>query len=459
MALDLKQLLDTRADEIYELHSRHINPQFVKVLRTIKFDRAYTRGEGSYLYDAEGTRFLDLISGYGTFNVGRNHPAVRAAIEQALSLNLPNLVKMDCATLSGFLAEALVERAPEGLDKVFFANSGTETVEAALKFARAATGKPAILHWERAFHGLTMGSLSLNGCSQFREQFEPLLADVRELPFDDLNALEDQLKRGDVAAMVCEPIQGKGVYVPSEGFFPEALRLCERYGALLIMDEVQTGLGRTGTFFASEQFGVTPHVLTISKALSGGAVPVGAVLLRDDVHKKTFSRLDRCIVHGSTFYQNDLAMAAGLATLDVMDEEDLVGNSARMGELLRGRLEQLKEKHSIIRDVRGRGLMLAVEFGASGGFIGKMGRMLRESIEPALFTQAVVMTLLEKHQVLSQTAGHHVDILKFLPTLCLTEADVDWIVTALDQTLSETSVTGTLVKMSTRLGRQTILGR
>ncbi|MCA8920737.1 MAG: aspartate aminotransferase family protein [Planctomycetes bacterium] len=457
--LDVEGLLRDRGNEIYDLHRRHINPQFVKVLQTIKFDRDFRSGRGAYLYDAEGNEYLDLISGYGTFNIGRNHPHLKATLDNVARLDLPNLVKMDVPRLAGLLAEKLVDLAPEGLDRVFFANSGAETVESAIKFARAATGKPGILYADHAFHGLSMGALSLNGSEQFRGPFGPLLADARPIPFDDLPALEAALKRKDVCAFVVEPIQGKGVYVPAEDYFREAKRLCEKYGALLVMDEVQTGFGRTGTFFACEQWGVSPHILTVAKALSGGMIPSGAVLCTDAVHKKTFNRMDRCVVHGSTFYMSDLAMAAGLATLEVMEAEDTVGNARRMGALLKDGLESLKTRHSIIREVRGRGLMLAVEFGAPSGFFNKLGRKLSQAVETGLFTQAVVMTLLDEHHILSQTAGHKVDILKFLPTLTINEADVQRIVEALDKTLASASVTGAMLSMGKNLGKQVFRGR
>ena len=449
--LDVAALLEQRGDEVYGLHETYINSQFVKVLRTIKFDRDFRRGEGAYLYDAEGNQYLDLISGYGTFNIGRNHPHLKATVANVAGLDLPNLVKMDVSRLAGLLAEKLIAKAPEGLEKVFFANSGAETVESAIKFARAATGKPAILYADHAFHGLTMGALSLNGSEQFRGPFGPLLTDARPIPFDDLAALELNLKRKDVCAFVVEPIQGKGVYVPADDYFREAKRLCEKYGALLVMDEVQTGLGRTGTFFACEQWGVTPHVLTLAKAISGGMIPSGAVLCTAAVHKKTFNRMDKCVVHGSTYYMNDLAMAAGLATLEVMECEGIVENARRMGALLKDGLESLKTRHSIIREVRGRGLMLAVEFGEPKGFFNKLGRKLSKAVETGLFTQAVVMTLLDEHHVLSQTAGHKVDILKLLPTLTINEADVQRIVDALDKTLASASVTGAMLSMGKNL--------
>jgi len=455
----LSEELSQRGEEVYELHAQHINPQFVKVLKAIHFDRAFVRGEGQYLYDKDGNQTLDLLGGYGVFNVGRNHPKIKTALKQALDLDLPNLVKMDCALLSGFLAEELVKRTPEALDRVFFANSGAETVEAAIKFARATTGKPGLLSWDNAFHGLTMGALSLTGCASFRDRFGPYLGGARSIPFDDLAALEHELKKGDVAALFCEPIQGKGVHLPSPGFFKKAKALLEKYGALLVMDEVQTGLGRTGKFLAIEHEDVVPDIVTVAKALSGGMIPVGAVLMTKKVHSATFDRMDRCIVHGSTFYQNDLAMAAGLATLEVLDEENLVENADKMGELLRSKLRALKEKHPVILEVRGRGLMIAIEFKAPDGFFNKMKWAVLDKLEKGLFTQVVIMTLLDKHRILSQVAGHKMDVLKFLPPLTLNESDVDRIVDALDQTLNASNVGAGMLEMGLNLGKHAIAGR
>ena len=304
-----------------------------------------------------------------------------------------------------------------------------------------------------------MGALSLTACESFRERFGPYIPEARAIPFNDLEALERELKRGDVAALVCEPIQGKGVYEPAPGFFQAAKQLLEKYGALLVLDEVQTGLGRTGKFFALEHAGVAPDILTIAKALSGGMIPVGAVLMSKKVHEGTFDRMDRCIVHGSTFYQNDLAMAAGLATLEVLDSEGLVENAARMGDLLKTKLLALREKHPVIAEVRGRGLMLAVEFKPTTGFFDRMKWAVLDKIEPGLFTQVVIMTLLDKHRILSQVAGHKMDVIKFLPPLTITAADVDWIVDALDQTLSQSNVGSSMLEMGVNLGKHALTSR
>jgi len=278
-SLNMSRLFRESEADRYELHERHLNEQMVRVLRTIGYDVAFCRGAGQYLYDRSGAKYLDLLSGYGVFALGRNHPAVRNALMGVLDAELPNLVQMDVSPLAGVLAKRLLEFVPY-LDKVFFANSGTEAVEAAIKFARYATGRPGIVYCDHAFHGLTNGALSLNQDPMFRSGFEPLLPECRMIPFNDLAALERALTSRDVAAFIVEPIQGKGVNMPADQYLREAAALCRRHGTLFVADEIQTGLGRTGRFLAVEHWGVEPDMVLLAKALSGGHVPVSAVLTR-----------------------------------------------------------------------------------------------------------------------------------------------------------------------------------
>lgn len=439
--MKLEELIAQRQGEAYELHRRYLNPAFVRVLRIIGFDKRYTRGEGPWLYDDEGNRYLDLLSGYGVFALGRSHPKVKRVLHELLDLDRPNWVQMDCPLLAGLLAERLLEVArrsfPDaGLETVFFTNSGTEAVEGALKFARAATGRPRFLHLERAFHGLTLGSLSVNGDEHFREGFGTLLP-ATAIPLNDLDALERELERGDVAAFIVEPIQGKGVYVPEESFLPEAQRLCREHGALFVLDEVQTGLGRTGRWFAGEHWGLQPDVVTVAKALSGGYVPVGAILARREVHARVFSSLERSVIHSNTFGRDELAMAAGLVTLEVLEEEGLIERAHRLGERFLHGLQELKRTHEWVKDVRGKGLMLGIEFGPPRSLKLKAGWTALERAQPGLFAQLVVMALLRDHNILAQVAGHRLNVVKLLPPLVITEREVDDTLQALDAVLRE----------------------
>ncbi len=436
MSLDVESLFAQREAERYALHSRHLNEQMVRVLKTIGFDKSYRRGSGQYLYDREGLQYLDLLSGWGVFAIGRNHPTVRDALKSALDAELPNLVQMDVAPLAGILAERLLRQTP-WLDKAFFANSGTETVEAALKFARAATGRDGIVHCEHAFHGLTYGSLSVNGEAIFRKGFGATLPGCVQVPFNDLGALEQALASREVAAFIVEPIQGHGVAVAGDDYLVGALALCRKYGTLLIADEIQTGLGRTGRFLASEHFGAEADMVLISKALSGGQVPVGALLTRKWIFDKVFDRMDRAVVHGSTFSKNELAMAAALATLEVIASEALVENAARRGERLMAAFREMAQRYELIKDVRGKGLMIGIEFGAPRSLKLKASWNLLETANSGLFCQLIVIPLLKEHRILTQVSGHGSHTIKLLPPLIITDEDCAWIERAFEAVIAE----------------------
>src|SRR5689334_21135440 len=426
MSLEIDRLFSEAEADRYALHTRHINEQMVRVLKTIGFDRAYQRGKGQYLYDREGRQYLDLLSGWGVFALGRNHPVVRDTLKKVLDSDLPNLVQMDVSALAGVLAERLLRYVPH-LDKVFFANSGTESVEGSLTFARAATGRDGIVYCSHAFHGLTYGSLSLIGDDIFRAGFGSLLPGCIEVPFNDIAALERALASKTIAAFIVEPIQGKGVTIPEDDYLRNALELCRKHGTLFIADEVQTGLGRTGRFLACEHWGIEPDIVLLSKSLSGGQVPVGAVLTRKWIFDKVFDRMDRAVVHGSTFAKNDLAMAAGLATLEVIEAEGLMQNAERLGARLLSTFGRMIERHELVKEVRGKGLMIGIEFGAPRSLKLKASWNLLETANSGLFCQLIVIPLLKEHRILSQVAGHGNHTIKLLPPLIITEEDCDWI--------------------------------
>lgn len=436
MGFNILDDIKAHGGDRFDLHDRHLNAAFVRMLKTIGFDVGFDRGEGQYLYDQKGERYLDLLSGFGVFAIGRNHPTVARSLHDVIDANLANLAQFDVSVLSGVLARRLLARVPY-LDRAFFCNSGTEAVEASIKFARAATGRARIVYCLQAFHGLTYGALSLNGETLFRDGFGPALADTTAIPFDDLAALEAELAKGDVAAFIVEPLQGKSVQIPSDSYLPEAARLCRRHGALLIADEIQTGLGRTGRFLCVEHWGVEPDMVLLAKALSGGAVPVGAVLSREAIHAKVFDRMDRAVVHGSTFGKNDLAMAAALATLAVIEEENLVARAARMGERIMADFRALARRSDFIKDVRGKGLMIAVEFGSPKSLLLQTGWKLIETANKGLFCQLVLIPLFKRHRVLCQVAGYRSHVIKLIPPLVISDADGDWIRDAFAQAVMD----------------------
>jgi len=432
----VQQILESRTGEEMGLNDRYLNPQMGRIVRTLGFDKVWAGGEGAHLIDADGERYLDLFGGYGVFAVGRNHPDVIAGIEQLLAAQTGNLPQLGVTLLSGVLAEALLARAPGSVGAMVPANTGTEAVEAAIKISRAATGRPRVLYAEHAFHGLTLGSLSLNGGKEFREGFGPLLPGCDPVGFGDLQALERELAHDDVAAFIVEPIQGKGVNLPAPDYLAAAQRLCREAGALFVCDEVQTGIGRTGRFLALEHWGLEPDMICVAKALSGGFVPIGAVLVSRAAFERVFDGMERAVRHGSTFGGNDLAAAAALATLGVLERDGLIAHAERMGALLLELTRPLVERFEVVADVRGMGLMWAIEFGPPAG---ASARRLWERVErrqPGLFSQLVTVPLFHEHKIFCQVAGHHMNVIKALPALTIEESEVRRFAAALEQTIS-----------------------
>jgi ornithine--oxo-acid transaminase len=436
MPFDVARTFAERSGENFALHERYMNQQLARTLRTLGFDRNYVRGEGCYLYDDAGARYLDFLSGFGVYALGRSHPAVKAALHQALDLDLPNMVQMDCALLPGLLAEQLVARTHQGISRVFFCNSGAESIEAAIKFARHSTQRPKILYAEHAFHGLTTGALALNGGKEFRKGFGDLLESV-SVPFGDLDALEQRLRGRDVAAFIVEPIQGKGVYCATPQYWRAAQQLCRQYGTLLVTDEVQTGLGRTGRFFCHEHWGLEPDIITISKALSGGFVPIGAMLTTDKIFASVYDSMEDALKHSTTFGRNQLAMVAGLATLAAFDDEDIVSRAERTGTDLQDKLRGLAARYDLIQDVRGLGLMVGIEFGApQSGSAARRFRSL-ERLRTGMFSQTVVVPLFHRHRIITQVAADNVNIIKLLPPLISGPDEVDYFIKALDDVMAD----------------------
>jgi ornithine--oxo-acid transaminase len=304
------------------------------------------------------------------------------------------------------------------------ANTGTEAVEAAIKIARAATGRARVLYADHAFHGLTLGALSVNGNEEFRTGFGPLLPGCDVVPFGDLDALSRELASGDVAAVIVEPVQGKGVRIAPDGYLEGAQQRCRAAGSLFVCDEVQTGIGRTGRFLALEHWDLGPDIICVAKALSGGFVPIGAVLVSRDAFDRVFDGMEQAVRHGSTFGGNDLAAAAALATLRVIDRDGVVEHAARMGSLLLELTRPLVERHEIVRDVRGLGLMWAIEFGAPEGRSSRAVFNAVERAQPGLFAQLITVPLFHEHQILCQVAGHRMNVVKALPSLLIDEAEV-----------------------------------
>ncbi len=348
----------------------NMNPQEIEayksddlrfVAQTTPFGKqlALVKGSGTTVWDAEGKRYLDFIAGIAVNNVGHSNPEVVEAIcaQARLSLHL-NLFGKILVPVQVDLARQLAKVTPPGLDKIFFTNSGTEAIEGAIKLARRATGRHKIVAFEGAFHGRTCGALSISYREVYRKPFEPLLPDVTFIPFNDLKAAEEAIT-DEVGMVIIEPIQGEGgVHVPSDDFLPGLRELCTKHGAFLALDEIQTGFGRTGRFFACQHWKVTPDILTVAKAVGGG-MPLGGFIARPEVMDLL---TDPPLSHMTTFGGHPVSCAAGLASLNIILRDKLVERSDMLGGQIRERLWEMKKKHDVIVDVRGKGLMIGLEF-------------------------------------------------------------------------------------------------
>jgi len=408
-----------------DAYAEHVNPQWVKLLSLLEMNVRYERCEGAELFTSDGRRILDFLSGYCVHNTGHNHPSIVAALRDELAKSGPVMLQSNVPELAGELAERLCDQAGGGLSKAFFASSGSEGIETAIKFARAHTGRTGLLACDRAFHGLTCGALSLMNGEYWRKGFGPLLTETAFVPFGDLSALKEHLATGRHAAFFVEPIQAEGgIRVPEAGYLVEAQDLCRRYGTLLVADEVQTGMFRTGRFLASHDFGLRPDMVVLAKALSGGLIPVSAVLMKDVVHQSVFSSFKRSMVHASTFSENTLSMRAGLATLDVLEGERLGERATRIGAELQQRLSDALSGFEMVKQVRGKGLLLGIEFTAPQRLALRLPFEGFARIHPAMFGQILVMRLYRDRGILTQICGNDFLVLKAAPPLVVTSAQI-----------------------------------
>jgi ornithine--oxo-acid transaminase len=413
-------------------YSTHVNPQWVRLLDLLEMNVRYERCLGSELFTADARRILDFLSGYCVHNIGHNHPFVLAQLREELEGCGPAMIQTHVAESAGELGEALCRRAGGGLTKVFFGSSGSEGVEAAIKFARAATGRAGLLSCNGAFHGLTCGAISLMEEGFWRDGFGPMLPGAVSIPFNDVKALEQQLATKRFAAFFVEPVQSEaGIRVPGPEYLREAKLLCKRYGSVLVLDEVQTGLHRTGDFMCGHRYGVEPDIAILAKALSGGLVPVSAVLMTETIYGAVYGSLRRALVHTSTFSENGLAMRAGLATLRVLEEERLGERATQKGNQLKQRLAEALGGFEMIKGVAGEGLLLGIEF--------KPPRQLRlrvpfeafQRVHPAMFGQIVVMRLFRDRGILTQVCGNNFSVLKVAPPLVITDGQMEEFVAAI----------------------------
>jgi len=435
----IKSLLDEHLTSSDHLSKKHIHPRLSKLFDLAGLNVAFTRGAGSYLYDKDGNDFLDLLSGGGVHYVGRNHPEINAAISEVATRELPNLCVVNASVLGGILAGQLLELAGPGFTKVQYSNSGAEANEVAIRFARFCTRKRRFLHMQGAFHGRTYGAISLCGFHQMNEGMDPKLPTCTMITPNDLRELRSELEKGDVAAVFYEYCQGMTLTVMDKEYLREMRRLCTEYGALMVGDEVQTGFGRMGQhWFAFQKAGVLPDMVTLSKALSGGAVPVAATLVGEQLYDRVFADFKSGPIYFSTFAENNLAMAAGLATLKVLRDLDARKTAHDLSQKLVRGLTEIQGRYDVIERIAGEGLMLGVYFRASESrTILKLQQKLLANADPGVFGASVNVEMMAKHRVITQIPGPELNAVKILPAVNLDDRGVSRFLEAFDATMAK----------------------
>lgn len=424
-------IIDNQSSTNSSDYETFVNPQWQRLLSVLDMNVRYERCSGTELYTSDGRSIVDFLSGYCVHNTGHNHPEIVAAIKQELDRSGPAMLQSHVPELAGELAARLCGRAGGKLNKVFFCSSGSEGVEAAIKFARAKIGRAGLLYQQGAFHGLTCGALSMMGDPFWRGKFGPMLTDTKAVPFGEIARLEQELATRKFAALFLEPIQSEaGIRVPTREYMRAAEELCNKNGTLLVLDEVQTGMYRTGPFLAANHFNVQPDIAILAKALSGGLIPVGAVLMSDAVYESVFDSLRNSIIHASTFSENSISMRAGLATLDVLERDRLGERASSKGEYLRQQLKSALLGYEMVKEVRGAGLLSGIEFAPPRSLKLRLQFETFRAIHPGMFGQVLVMRLFRKG-FLTQMCGNNFMVLKVAPPLVVTDEQIDQFVSAI----------------------------
>lgn len=410
--------------EIRENYSKYINSSAAQLLALLDFDKHFVKAKGTKLYDQNGKEYIDFLGGYGALNMGHNNPEIIAQLQKVM--HLPNILQASLNNLASALAKNLALITPGDLQKSFFANSGAEAVEGAMKLARIASGKTKIVYCDNSFHGKTFGALSVTGREKYQNPFKPLLADCYSVPFGDSKGLENKLKSKDVAAFILEPIQGEGgINVPPEGYLQTVRELCTKYGAYLIIDEIQTGFGRTGAMFACEHEAVVPDILCLAKSLGGGIMPIGAYVTTHEIWEKAYGTVEKAYLHTSTFGGNTLACATGIATIQYIIEQDLVKQTEEKGKYFFDKLVKLKGKYPIIKDVRGRGLMIGLEFEEPQGLLDKLTAGKLSELSKEFLASLVAGKLLNDYQIITAYTLNNPNVIRLEPPLIISYEEID----------------------------------
>ncbi|SHF08229.1 putrescine aminotransferase [Thermoanaerobacter uzonensis DSM 18761] len=438
--ITLEEALTLNKNQVRENYKEYINSVFVSMLSMLQFDKLFVRAKGVSVWDNEGNEYYDFLGGYGALNLGHNPDEVIEAVEKVK--DMPNILQAAIGNLPGVLAHNLAKVTPGNLKRSFFCNSGAEAVEGALKLAKIASGKHKIVYCQNSFHGKSMGALSVTGREKYQKYFKPLVPETVPIPFGDEKALEETLKGRDVAAFIVEPIQGEGgVIVPPEGYLQKVRELCTKYDAYLILDEVQTGFGRTGKMFACEHEGVVPDIMCLAKSLGGGVMPIGAYITREEIWQKAYGSMEKALLHTSTFGGNTYACAAAIASIQAIIEKKLPDAAKEKGEYFLGRLKELKEKHpKLIKDVRGKGLLIGIEFNQpEGGLLDKISGGAISKLSSEYMGSLIAGELQNKHRIITAYTLNNPNVIRLEPPLIVTKEQIDKVVDALDEILTRNS--------------------
>lgn len=424
--------LQLNRKEINELYKEHVNPGLAGMLSLLNFDKHFVKAKGTKVWDSEGKEYLDFLGGYGALNLGHNNEQVINEIKKVIGL--PNLLQASISTMAAVLAANLAKIAPGNLNKSFFCNSGAEAVEGALKLARAATQRSKFVYCTGSFHGKSFGALSVTGREKYQKPFKPLLPSCTAVPFGEFSPLERELKGRDVAAFIVEPIQGEGgIIVPPQGYFKGAKELCEKYGTLMIVDEIQTGFGRTGKMFASEYEDVVPDVLCLAKSLGGGVMPIGAYMTNDKIWDRAYGGMDKALLHTSTFGGNALAAAAGIAAVNEYINKELAEETLNKGTYLLQKLADFKEKYPMVKEIRGRGLMIGIEFEKpSTNILDKLTGGAVTKLSNEYLGSLVAGELLNNYGIITAYTLNNPNVIRLEPPLIVSYDELDKLVESLE---------------------------
>jgi ornithine--oxo-acid transaminase len=434
---EFKDRIETFLTSSDNLSRRHVHPRLAKMFELGGMNKAFVRGEGQYLWDAEGERYLDFLAGGGVYFLGRNNAKINGAMIDVLSMNLPNLCVVNASIMGGMVAEKLLQHAGPQFTKVVFANAGSESTEVALRFARQVTRRRRFLYIEGAFHGRSYGAISVCGFEAMRKGVDPAMPTCTPIRRNDIAMLRRELKFGDVAGFIFEPVMGMTGEVLDPAYLREAENLCEQHGTLMIADEIQCGLGRTGSWFVCNELGVRPHIMTVSKTLSGGQAAVGAVLVNENVYDRVYAGFGTGLVYFSTFAENNLAMAAALATLEALEEYDAPGEAKRKGDILWAGLTKLQEKYDCIDRIVGKGLMITIYFKDSASSpVLRAQQAALQAADSGAFAAAVHVDLFKRQKIVAQIPGPGVNAIKVLPPVISSDEDLEYFLGAFEDTLA-----------------------